>query len=160
MALSVLVGGCSSDAEQEPPAADFTKLTVTSLGGFVPSVQGQCSLQSDANRYTVVASSHELEYSVCTLVSNGTSTELHTGKRTLSPAEFGAVQSAYAAVKLSTAKHCGADASVITLDVESPSGNAAFADDFYSGCSWQPNEGRTFVTGLPELLGKLEQMRD
>jgi hypothetical protein len=154
LCLIALSTACSSDTTGDG-ATDFSKLTLKDFPGFGPPGSGECELQTEPRSYTVTASTRELEYRVCELLSPVSSTVLREGKRELSESEFASVKSAYAEVRPSTKKSCGEDADVITLDVESSRGTQALVDDFYSDCPGTLHEGRTFVSGLNELAAVL-----
>jgi hypothetical protein len=154
LCLVALSTACSGDTSSDG-ATDFSKLTLKVFPGFGPAGSGECDLQTEPSSYTVTASTRELEYRVCELLSPDSGTELREGKRVLSEAEFASVKAAYAEVRPSTKKSCGADAGIITLDVESSRGTQAFVDDFYSDCPGTLHEGRSFVTGLNELAAVL-----
>jgi len=79
----------------------------------------------------------------------------------MSGAELASVDIAFEKVALSTAKTCGADFPVLTLDVTTPSGTVhLYVDDFYSSCPWDVHVGRTFVTGLGKLGNVLAQISE
>jgi len=80
------------------------------------------------------------------------------GDRSLSGAELASVSQALSKVRVSSAKNCGADAAVLTLDVTRAAGVARYANDFYSGCPWEAQAGRTFATGLENLGSALSQL--
>ena len=69
------------------------------------------------------------------------------GDRSLSGAELASVSQALSKVRVSSAKNCGADAAVLTLDVTRAADVTRYAHDFYSDCPWEAQAGRTFATG-------------
>jgi hypothetical protein len=120
-------------------------------GGFGPE---PCSNGND--HYEVKQATKQLDW---TGRDYGKSpSEPINGERALSEAELDSVNEAFLGIALSTAKSCGADAPLITLDVETNQGVERYLDDFYSGCPWEAHAGPTFVTGLGALAGVLSEL--
>jgi hypothetical protein len=135
----------------------FDTLTVTTMSGNSPTPEAgsTCDLNDYAELFTFDRLSQQVSWDIC---SSNAAVDSRTGQRQLGDAELAAVLGAYARVKLSAASTCGADDGLVLLDVETASGVELYADDYYSGCPWGPLEGRTFVTGLPELSNTLRQL--
>lgn len=154
-AAGLLLAACGGS--NEPPVGsaskDFEELTLVTYPGYVnDSPPGSsCSFAQYPQTFTLDAASHVLTWDLCGAPSNATLHEVLRGERTLTGDEFASVVAALDAVQPSRAAACGSDASVFTLDLETPSGTRYYANDFYAACPWEIHEGRTFVKGLPEL---------
>jgi len=147
-------GGALSDQPGGTAGATFTRLTLRSRGGnLAPPPGAVCDWLLEPTIHTVVASSREWFIHDCTRSSLG-SAVLLDDHRVLSTAEFASVEDALQ--KVASSQYllgCGADMPVITLDIErTPGVVALLADDAYAGCPWEEHAGRSFVTGLGNLL--------
>ena len=155
LALSgvLLMTGCSSKVDDSPPdpPQSFVQLILEISGGYGPE---PCSNGDD--HYEVTQATKQLGWTGCDY--GKTPSEPITGERTLSDAELDSVNDAFHGIALSTAKSCGADAPLITLDVTTHQGVERYVDDFYSDCPWGAHAGRTFVTGLGDLAGVLSEL--
>lgn len=155
-ACLVACSGSSDDDEAAPPKtppSPLEKLTVMTYEGFGPSSPpgSECALESHPSTQRVDASSHELTWDYCALNAELTHAALEQGSRTLTDSEFSAVMDAFARVQATHNDNCGADADVVTLDVQNEDGIDRYANDFYSGCPGELQAGRTFASGLENL---------
>lgn len=146
LALATSLAGCAGRSVDEiappkGPLSSFEKLTVSiyPATGSTPSTQA------------VDASSHELSWDYFQLNSDFTHTTLEQGSRTLTDTEFRSVTDALARVQVTHGSSCGADYGVVTLDVQNEDGVDLYANDFYAGCPWQLQDGRTFASGVEHL---------
>lgn len=155
MSLAACSGSTVADdyAPPEPPPSALETLTVVTYPGFAPSSPpgSDCETASYPSTQSVSASSHELTWDYCKLNADFTHAALDHGSRTLTDAEFHSVTDALDKVKETHGSSCGADASVVTLDVQNEDGIDRYANDFYAGCPGQLQEGRTFASGLEDL---------
>jgi len=150
----VLVAACSSSTgenSQPDPPQTFVQLTLEISGGYGPE---PCSNGGD--HYEVATEGSLLSWTGCDY--SKTPSEPISGERALTESELQSVNDAFHGIALSTAKTCGADAAVLTLDVKTNQGVEHYVDDFYSGCPWQTHDGRTFVTGLNNLGAVLREL--
>jgi hypothetical protein len=147
--------GSSGAAGGDPAGAStFESLTVTTIGGNVPTPQAgsTCALRANEDTLTLDRALQRLSWDICSPIQAEGS---RTGERQLSDAELAAAAGALGRVSPSSAATCGADDGVLLLDVTTAAGVELYADDFYSGCPWGPLEGRIFVTGARELANML-----
>ena len=145
--------GCGGSAEVSggDPGSSYERLTLEITGGYGPA---PCSIGKDS--YEVTRAPDHFTWAVCDYGKNPA--EPVMGDRSLSGAEVASVTQALGNVRVSSAKNCGADAAVLTLDESTQLGVKRYANDFYSGCPWEAQAGRTFVTGLEQLHGALSQL--
>lgn len=165
LALATSLAGCagtSDDDEVAPPKtppSPLEKITVVTYPGFgVGTAGAECTTVSYW-RQALDASSHELSWEYCAL--NGvdlTPAALEQGSRTLTAAEFRSVTDALGQVQVTHGDSCGADAYVITLDVQNEDGMDLYANDFYAGCAWELQDGRTFASGLEHLANVTQSL--
>ena len=153
LAGAVGVGACAGSSENAPPAPPqtFGQLTLEIFGGFGPE---PCSNAKD--HYEVTTASSLLSWKACDYTK--TPSQPIAGERPLTESELRSVNEAYRGVAISNAKSCGADAAILTLDVETDRGVTRYVDDFYSGCPSEAHAGRTFVTGLGHLGNVLSEL--
>jgi len=147
-------GGASPDSGAGPEAplsARSQRLKLNESGGYGPA---PCELGGD--QYTFETATGQLSFAYCDYSMLPAAPV--TGARALSAPEVDSITQALDQVRPSTAKNCGADAGVVTLDATTASGVELYADDFYSGCPWDAQAGRSFVTGLPALAEVFEQL--
>lgn len=153
LATAILILGCGGNSDR---TATFTKLTLAEYPGFGPAAPpgSSCDPRSQPRMHEVEGISRRLSFSSC---SGQTSApwQLQSGQQVLTPAELASVEDVLAQVLPSEAMSCGADAGVLTLDLERDGGVELLADDFYSGCPWEIHAGRTFVIGLRSLASVL-----
>jgi hypothetical protein len=109
------------------------------------------------NRETVTSSPATIAWDWCAWATlDVPHTVISQGSRDLTPAELATVTDALLHIHVGTSNLCGADKSVVTLDVQAHGSVGHYVDDFY-GCEPAP-EGRTFVTGMDWMesaVGKL-----
>jgi hypothetical protein len=150
VATVFVIAGCGGKGD-EP--ATFTKLTLVVSGGFgaAPPRGSTCDRTLQPLAYAVEASSRQLSFGFCAPTIPGGPWHQQTGQRVLTAAELATIEDGLAQLAPSQAMSCGADAAVVTLDLERARGVELLADDFYSGCPWELHAGRTFVTGLQNL---------
>ena len=150
----VACAGRSVDDDAPPPQtppSPLEKLTVAVYPGLPPSPGSDCP-ENYPSTQVVVASSHELSWDYCGQDTDSTHEMVLQGSRTLTDAEFKTVTAALGKVQVTHGNNCGFDGNVITLDVQNEDGVELYADDFYAGCPWAPEqEGRTFASGLDDL---------
>lgn len=151
VASSALAVACGGNATPSGPGESYEQLTLEISGGYGPV---PCSNSKDS--YQLTRSSGHLSWLGCDYRKNPA--EPVMGERSLSAAEVETVNQALDKVSASSAKNCGADASVLTLDVTHDSSVERYADDFYSACPWEVHAGRTFVTGLGDLASVLSDL--
>ncbi len=153
--LGLLLGcsGTSVDGAgpEVPLSGRSQRLTLNESGGYGPA---PCELGGD--QYTFETATRQLGFAYCDY-SMSTAAPV-TGARALSAAEVDSITQALDQVRPSSAKNCGADAGVVTLDATTASGVELYVDDFYSGCPSEAQAGRRFVTGLPALAGIFAQL--
>jgi len=122
----------------------FEKLRFEVIGGYGPE---PCRTGKDS--YEVTRASRKLAWLGCDYTTTPAGPLM--GERTLSEGELQAVTEGLGRVSSSSKLSCGADASVLTLDLTTSSSIEYYADDFYSDCPWDLQLGRTFVSGLGHL---------
>jgi hypothetical protein len=142
------VDGAGSEASL---SARSQQLKLNESGGYGP---GPCELGGD--QYTFETATGQLAFAYCDYSMLPAAPV--TGARALSAPESDSIAQAVDQVRPSSMKNCGADAGVVTLDATTASGVERYADDFYSGCPWDAQAGRTFVTGLPALASLFSQL--
>ena len=125
-------------------AMGYEKLRFEVIGGYGPA---PCDNGKDS--YEVTRATRHLAWVGCDYTTTPAGPLM--GERTLSEAEAQAVTEGLARVSLSSTLSCGADASVLRLDLTTSSSTKYYADDFYSECPWELQAGRTFVSGLGHL---------
>ncbi|HEY3256033.1 MAG TPA: hypothetical protein VGJ91_18870 [Polyangiaceae bacterium] len=150
LCCAVAVGCGGSEDATGIPAQSYQQLELESSGGGLPP----CSNGKDSYEVTRVPA--HLTWVGCDYAKSPPESVM--GDRALSAAELDSVTQALQKVSVSSAKNCGADAGVVTLDLTTNSNVLRYADDFYSGCPWDAQAGRTFVTGLNELAAVLSQL--
>jgi hypothetical protein len=158
LSLATSLVGCSSgdDDESAPPKTQpspLEKITLVTYEGFGPTspAGSECRTESYPDTESVVASSRELSWDYCQLNADFTHAALEQGSRTLTEAEFKTVTDALGQVQVTHGDSCGADADVVTLDVQKEDGVDLYANDFYAGCPGELQAGRSFASGLENL---------
>jgi hypothetical protein len=91
-------------------------------------------------------------WDVCSLEGSSPA-ELEIGSRVLTEGELSEVTEALSRLALSSAMDCRLDSPLVLLDVRSGTQVDRYADDVYSGCPWEDQEGCTFATGLDRRQG-------
>jgi hypothetical protein len=149
----VLLAACSSSRVENPPdpPQSFVQLTLEISGGYGPE---PCS--SGKDHYEVTEANSLLSWTGCDY--SKTPSEPLVGERALTKTELASVNDAFHGIAISAAKTCGADAALLTLDVQTNQGVERYVDDFYSACPWEAHAGRTFVTGLGNLARVLSEL--
>ena len=125
-------------------AMGYEKLRFEVIGGY-----GSAPCDNGKDSYEVTRATRHLAWVGCDYTTTPAGPLM--GERTLSEAEAQAVTEGLARVSLSSTLSCGADASVLRLDLTTSSSTKYYADDFYSECPWELQAGRTFVSGLGHL---------
>jgi hypothetical protein len=158
-ALFTVACGGTSDPDADT-AGDFETLTVVTYPGYVQESPpgSSCRFEAYAETETVVAAAHVLTWDYCAPDDGSTLYEPQQGERSLSDDEFVSVVAAVSNVTPSNAMTCGADASVVTLDVATATGTQRYANDFYSACPWEVHEGRTFAKGVVDTGSLLSDL--
>lgn len=82
-----------------------------------------------------------------------------TSNALLDPPQLAAVQDAYGQVRASSARKCTSAARILTLALEVDREELLFADDDHAGCPAPAVQSTRFVSGLPELYARLEQLQ-
>jgi hypothetical protein len=156
LVLALTAVACGTDSE-EPTA--FEEMTLVVYPGYVSGSPpgSSCDVFTHPATMRVEAGSRRLSWDHCAPPQDGTLYEVLSGERLLTDEEFESVREAVDAVTPSDRRGCGADASVITLDLRMESETRLYADDFYAGCPWDVHRGRTFVDGLGELANTLSE---
>lgn len=151
--LLMITVGCGGTAEptEGQPVANYEGLKLEISGGYGPA---PCS--NGVDRYEMTRVPGHLAWSGCDY--GKTPAESVMGDRLLSADEVEAVTRAFSTVQASSAKTCGADAALLTLDVSTSSGIESYVDDFYSGCPWEAHSGRRFVVNLGNLSAALSRL--
>jgi hypothetical protein len=106
---------------------------------------------SEPVSYALDVGSKQLAWTRCDWIANGP--QLSRGSRTLSDAELRAVTMVMTN-HLSTdyTVSCGADKGDESLTLSHADHTATYWDDFYSGCSGEPEKGRAYISGLGDLI--------
>jgi hypothetical protein len=113
-----------------------TKVTLASSGGGfhgVPPSGAACDPSQWA--YEVTIASHALASRICTVngpYSDPTSFVLASSDTQLDDSSWASVESALAALTVSTSNLCGADKDSWSLTVDTASGSTLYGDDFYA----------------------------
>jgi hypothetical protein len=152
IALALTAVACGTNSNSEVPTT-FEEMTLVVYPGYVSGSPPGSSCDGFTYPATmrVDAGSRRLSWDHCAAPPGGTLYEVLSGERVLTDEEFESVREALDAVTPSDRRGCGADASVITLDLRMESETKLYADAFYAGCPWEIHRGRTFVDGLGEL---------
>jgi len=153
-------GGGGTELSNEAVPSDFETLTMVVYAGYVSGSPpgSSCEMATYPETRTVDSASRRLTWDYCGGLQGAPLDELQQGERSLTDDEYASILEALEAVNPSRAMSCGADASVVTLDLVTEAGTKRYANDFYSGCPWEVHQGRTFVEGLGSLsvvLGEL-----
>lgn len=151
-------GSAASDAGRAKPdaaanliPASFTRLTIRSTGGwFTGDRNGECN-GSYISTYTVEATSRELSWDYCG--RRGQVYGVFQGHRTLTPAEFQAVQNVVSYVGPSQMMGCGVDKTRLTLEVQAAGRVFSYGDEFYS-CNCSECQS-SFVYGIDGITSWL-----
>lgn len=110
-------------------------------GGFTgPAPAGSACAALRMGTYTLTVADQRLAWHVCTA---GSTYSYVDGTRTLDDTEYASLIAALRATTLSTRTTCGADKSMQTLTVTTPSGATVYLDSFYV-CSHQG----TYIDGI------------
>lgn len=144
------LAACSAEATT---TTGFEQLTLATYEGFGPPAAGDADCDSSAYPMTthVVSSSRELSWDYCGTSGASDHVEPQRGSRVLSEAELRSVEDALGNVQVTHGSSCGADASVVTLDLDTDTGEAHYANDFYAGCPGSLQDGREFASGIEAL---------
>ena len=143
-------GGAQPTAPRDLPdlsylPQSYERLEFTIAGGYGPA---PCSNGKD--RYEVTRVPAQFKWVGCDYDKNPAEPAMVERALKLY-AEVEAVTQALGEVTASSAKTCGADAPLVTLDVTTHASVERFVDDFDSDCPWDAHAGRTFVSGLGAL---------
>jgi hypothetical protein len=111
-------------------AADATKMVVEDHGGglIAPAPTGSACPAVGVGTYTLTVADKGLAWHICT---SGALYTYVDGMRTLNDADYASLITALKGVALSTSTSCGADKSVETLTVTTPSAETTYLDSFY-----------------------------
>jgi hypothetical protein len=145
--LLLVQAACGSDQELPPLTtgasvlrSNVTQATLRSLGGgYGPGTPAGAPCDPGQSSYTVVLATSTLTYGRCRVVGDVNTAASYmpeSGQLSLSPAQMAMVRTALEAVKVSNRRTCGADKGVVELEVDTPTQNLTYGDDFY-GC--EPN---------------------
>jgi hypothetical protein len=131
-----------------------TTIVVNQKGGFTgPGADGSTCTMVDAT-YTLVLPARDLSWKVCDS-NDGGPYAFVTGQKTIAEADFGPLDTALHALKRTTTKQCGADKPSEEIVFTAPSGDVTYYDDFYF-CD--ANDGKTYVSGIDEILAELGKL--
>ena len=156
--LAAWLTGCGGSSD---PGADnaiwpsnaLSMVVKNEVGGFVgPAPQGS-ACQSGEATYALTAANRTFTWQVCQSTGSAPYT-LDSGTRTLDATELDSLVSALKAVTLSKNGSCGADKSVLTLQVTTPASKHDYLDDFYS-CQ----QAGVYVTGIDNVLQLSDTLR-
>jgi hypothetical protein len=147
----MLAAGCGQETISSD--GEFASLALSVTGTFgISAPPGSVCDAGFTNTYAVDQATRVFSWDVCSWNDLTAPTERLTDHRTLAEPELTRVQQSIAKIRESDASTCGADAAAEVLDLVSSQRLWRLADDFYSGCPWGPLRGRTFVTGMNDLV--------
>jgi hypothetical protein len=132
--------------------AGLESLSVSVTGGMpTPSSQACGGNHAD---YAVDLGAKQLAWSTCDMATDGSGTYfVNQGSRTLSAAELRAVNLVLENhLSLSHSTTCGFDAPDETLTLTFASHTDTYWDDYYAGCQYASQSGRTYISGLSTLV--------
>ena len=106
---------------------DFETLTMVVYPGYVPGSPpgSSCENAMYPETRTVDSASLRFTWDYCGRAEGAPLDELQQGERTLTDDEYASILEALDAVTPSSAMSCGADASVLTLDLETDAGRSS-----------------------------------
>jgi hypothetical protein len=151
--LSCLVAGCGSsgghvtELGKSVYTAAVTKIVLADQGGgFVgPPPRPGAPCITGAGRFTVGIEDHTLDWEVCTWRAAGDYAK-DIGMRTLSGAEWSALEPKLAGLTVGKGGACGADKSIVELTVTTAAGDLTYGDSFY-GCTAENQKRPVIETG-------------
>ena len=135
----------------------FLAMSVAMYPGNVAEAPAgsSCDPVDHAEVLSVDGPSRRLSWDLCEQAPGELIYELRQGNRILTQEEHQGALDALDGVQKSDAKWCANDASALTLDPENEVGTELYANDLFSDCPWDLQDGRTFATNLSGLYGEL-----
>jgi hypothetical protein len=150
IALTVAASAGCGGAPEAGLGTDFEQLTLVSTGGGLNADNAVCDLPTFPETLSIMAATRRLSWDLCEVATSG-QVERLTGDRVLTSAELAVVRDSLSRVVPSHQTGCGADASVVVLDLEAQGRVGRYVDDFYAGCLPPSAAGRTLVSKLADL---------
>lgn len=148
-------GTTGTDAGTTIWPGDATRLHATSSGGGeVPQPPPGSDCTIGAADYTLYVATRSLTWTECRAETWEDPWLEATGSRTLTEAEYATVDAAMLGLSIYDGDMCGADKSMLVVEVTTPGGTFEYHDNFYA-CM---GDGKVFVENIDGVFGALGEL--